>query len=56
MLQADEERFEGPLPIIEIKAQAGEVYRYGRGFIWSADGDARAEFPYTIYILEDTTR
>ena len=55
MLESNEERFEGPLPITQIKGTAGEVYRYGRGFIWSAEGDAKAEFQYTIYILEDTT-
>jgi len=55
MLQPNEERFEGPLPMTQINGGQGEVFRYGRGFIWSAEGDAKAEFPYTIYILEDTT-
>jgi two-component system sensor histidine kinase PhoQ len=55
MLSPNEERFEGPLPMTQIKGTPGEVFRYGRGFIWSAEGDAKAEFPYTIYILEDTT-
>ncbi|MDR7100756.1 two-component system sensor histidine kinase PhoQ [Lysobacter niabensis] len=55
MLRPNEERFEGPLPLTQIKGTPGEVYRYGRGFIWSAEDDAKAEFPYTIYILEDTT-
>ncbi len=55
MLQPNEERFEGPLPLTQIKGTPGQVYRYGRGFIWSAEGDVKAEFPYTIYILEDTT-
>ncbi|MGO4222789.1 ATP-binding protein [Lysobacter sp. TAF61] len=56
MLQANQEHFEGPLPITEINGQPGEAYRYGRGLIWSAGGDdAKSEFPYTIYILEDTT-
>src|SRR5688572_21424441 len=56
MLPAGAERFEGPLPIIELDGSAGEAYRYGYGVIWGADGDARAEFPYTIYILENTTQ
>ena len=56
MLDANQESFEGPLPITEISGQPGQAYRYGRGLIWSAGGDdARSEFPYTIYILEDTT-
>ena len=55
MLHPKEERFEGPLPITQINGTRGEVYRYGHGFIWGAEGDAKAEFPYTIYVLEDTT-
>lgn len=55
MLTPNEERFEGPLPLTQINGSEGQVYRYGRGFIWGAGGDRRAEFPYTIYILEDTT-
>ncbi|QSX79986.1 ATP-binding protein [Agrilutibacter solisilvae] len=55
LLAPNEERFEGPLPLTQIKGMPGEVYRYGRGFIYSVAGDRRAEFPYTIYILEDTT-
>jgi two-component system sensor histidine kinase PhoQ len=55
MLKPNEERFEGPLPMTQINGAPGEVFRYGRGFIWSAEGNEKAEFPYTIYILEDTT-
>ncbi|ALN63038.1 HAMP domain protein [Lysobacter antibioticus] len=55
MLKAAEETFEGPLPITEINGHAGEAYRYGRGLIWSVDGDSKSEFQYTIYILEDTS-
>lgn len=55
MLAANEERFEGPLPITELNGEAGEAYRFGYGVVWDAGGDARAEFPYTIYILENTT-
>lgn len=55
MLGPREKRFEGPLDITEINGEPGEAYRYSYGLIWSADGDSRAEFPYTINILEDTT-
>ncbi|MGY4514876.1 ATP-binding protein [Lysobacter sp. HA18] len=49
-------RFEGPLPMREIDGHAGEVYRYGLGLIWSNDDANRAaEFPYTIYVYEDTS-
>ena len=41
----NEERFEGPLPITEINGSAGEVYRYGRGLVWSAEGDAASRVP-----------
>ncbi len=53
MLAAPAETFEGPLAITETDGRAGEVYRYGRGLIW-AEGGPQAEFPYTIYVLEDT--
>ncbi|RPE79675.1 ATP-binding protein [Vulcaniibacterium tengchongense] len=55
MLEPNEELFEGPLPITEINGKPGEAYRYGRGLIWSIEENDKAEFPYTIYILEDTT-
>ncbi|MBN7139023.1 two-component sensor histidine kinase [Lysobacter enzymogenes] len=55
MLRAAQESFEGPLPLTEINGKSGEAYRYGRGLIWSADGDPKSEFQYTIYILEDTS-
>lgn len=55
MLPAASERFEGPLPIREIDGGMGEVYRYGMGLIWSSEGRPDAEFPYTIYIYENTT-
>lgn len=56
MLPARAETFEGPLPITELGGRPGEAYRYGYGVIWDAGGDTDAEFPYTIYVLEDTTR
>ncbi|MGY1425825.1 ATP-binding protein [Lysobacter sp. A289] len=55
LLDARRETFEGPLQITEINGQPGQAYRYGRGLIYAGGDDPRAEFPYTIYILEDTT-
>lgn len=55
ILSSNQEVFEGPLPMTQINGTPGEVFRYGRGFIWSAEGNEKAEFPYAIYILEDTT-
>lgn len=55
MLAPRQESFERQLPITKINGEPAEVYRYGIGLVWSAGGDPRAEFPYTIYIMEDTT-
>lgn len=55
LLPARSTRFEGPLPMRVIDGDAGEVYRYGLGLIWSNDENKAAEFPYTIYIYEDTS-
>ncbi|GAB2626219.1 ATP-binding protein [Novilysobacter erysipheiresistens] len=56
LLPAMVETFEGPLPITEIDGEVGQAYRYGRGLIWDPDQNSDVdEFPYTIYILEDTT-
>lgn len=55
MLGARQQAFEGPLPVTQINGQAGEVYRYGYGLIWSGNDQQGGEFPYTVYILEDTT-
>lgn len=54
MLKPREEVFEGPLPITQIDGTPGEVYRYGLGLVWGGDGVPEAEFPYTIYVLEDS--
>jgi two-component system sensor histidine kinase PhoQ len=53
MLPAGGERFDARLPITQINGEAGEIYRYGRGFVW-AEGGPEAEFPYTVYVAEDT--
>jgi len=55
LLDAPVETFEGPLEITEINGQVGQAYRYGRGLIYVGGDDPDSEFPYTIYILEDTT-
>ncbi len=52
MLGALEERFEGPLGMIRSDGTPGNVYRYGLGLVDASRGTA-AEFPYTIYIMED---
>ncbi len=54
MLEPREEIFEGPLPITQIDGAPGEVYRYGMGLVWGGDGTPETEFPYTIYVLEDS--
>ncbi len=53
MLGGGEEKFEGPLPITNSDGSAGEVFRFGKGLIWDVARRPEAEFPYTIYILED---
>lgn len=55
MLAPNEERFEGPLPITELNGEPGEAYRFGYGVVWDAGDEEREEFPYTIYILENTS-
>lgn len=54
LLLPRQESFVGPLPITQIDGSPGEVYRYGMGLIWGGDGVPEAEFPYTIYVLEDS--
>lgn len=54
LLEARSEIFEGPLEITELSGDPGQAYRYGRGLIYASGDDPDAEFPYTIYILEDT--
>ncbi|NUS39745.1 MAG: sensor histidine kinase [Lysobacter sp.] len=54
MLRPTQERFEGPLPITRSNGEPGEIYRYGLGLVW-AEGGADAEFPYTIYVMEDAS-
>lgn len=55
LLGASRQAFEGPVALTEISGRQGEAYRFGYGLMWPGDS-AAAEFPYTIYILEDTTQ
>ncbi len=48
MLAPNQRAFVGPLEITQIDGSPSEVYRYGIGLGW------KDEFPYTVYILEDT--
>lgn len=54
MLRAKQQEFEGPLSLTQINGDKGQVYRYGIGLVNATRGET-AEFPYTVYILEDTT-
>ena len=54
LLAPRQEIFEGPLPMTEIDGSQGEVYRYGLGLVWGGDDDPANEFPYTIYVMEDS--
>ena len=40
MLKARQKVFEGPLPLTQINGEAGQVYRYGYGLIFSGSDDA----------------
>ncbi|HZV37945.1 MAG TPA: sensor histidine kinase [Pseudoxanthomonas sp.] len=55
MLAPKQETFDGPLPITQIDGSRSEVYRYGRGLIWTSPSDANSEFPITVYIMEDAS-
>ncbi|HIE4129459.1 TPA: sensor histidine kinase, partial [Stenotrophomonas maltophilia] len=54
LLAPRQEVFEGPLPMVQIDGSQGSVYRYGLGLVWDADADPATEFPYTIYVMEDS--
>ena len=54
LLAPRQEIFEGALPMTQIDGSQGEVYRYGLGLVWGGDDDPANEFPYTIYVLEDS--
>ncbi|MDH5823058.1 sensor histidine kinase [Luteimonas sp. RD2P54] len=50
MLEGGQERFDGPLPIVDSAGAPGEVIRYGMGFVLVRSA---GEIPYTVYIMED---
>jgi two-component system, OmpR family, sensor histidine kinase PhoQ len=52
MLAAKEESFERGVPFTELGGAQGEAYRFGYGLVWWG-GASSAEFPYSIYIIED---
>lgn len=52
MLGPLEETFDGPVQFRRADGSQSQVYRYGVGFVWAERGPD-AEFPYSIYILED---
>lgn len=54
MLAPAVDKFEGPLPITRSNGESGEIYRLGKGLVW-AEGGPQGEFPYTVYISEDTS-
>ncbi len=53
ILAGREERFDGPLAMTRSDGSPGEVYRYSLGLVDATRGEAAAEFPYTINIMED---
>lgn len=55
VLKAQQELFEGPLTIMKANGEASQAYRYGYGLVWPGD-DLSDEVPYSIYIIEDTSR
>ncbi|GAB2494669.1 ATP-binding protein [Pseudoxanthomonas sangjuensis] len=52
MLAPRREIFDGPLPATQIDGSEAEVYRFGLGASLVRRDDR--EFPFTVYILEDT--
>lgn len=52
MLGPLQEEFTQPLPMTRSDGSEGMVYRYGLGMIDASRGE-QAEFPYTIYVMED---
>lgn len=52
VLAGREEVFDGPLPMTRSDGTTGDVYRYGIGLVDATRSDS-AEFPYTIYVMED---
>ncbi|MFZ5634994.1 MAG: ATP-binding protein [Pseudomonadota bacterium] len=55
MLSPKQQIFEGPMEIVRANGSRSMAYRYGYGLAWPGD-DLSDEVPYTIYIVEDTSR
>jgi len=55
VLKARQEVFEGPLTLVSANGESRQAYRYGYGLVWPGD-DLSDEVPYSIYIIEDTSR
>ena len=53
VLGALQENQDGPLPMTRSDGSTGAVYRYGIGVVWAPGDDPKAEFPYTVYVMED---
>ena len=54
LLEGGQVRIDGPLPMIDSAGLAGEVIRYGRGFVLVREvGGVETETPFTVYIMED---
>ena len=53
MLEPLQESFYGPVSMRQIDGEEGKVYRFGLGTIYANRGP-NAEFPYSIYISEDS--
>src|SRR5690554_5307730 len=50
LLDGGQERLDGPLPMIDSAGLAGEVVRYGRGFVLVRDrAGPETEIPFTVY-------
>lgn len=53
MLRPLQEAFHGPVPMTQVDGQEGKVYQFGLGTVYANRGPD-AEFPYSIYISEDS--
>jgi len=54
LLEPAQERFDGPISMLNLNGTPGRVYRYGIGFVSSDDSAPPGmDIPYTIYVMED---
>ncbi len=54
MLGASQEVFRGPLQVADSDGRPVNFYLFGTGYVNATNGPD-AEFPYTIYVVQDTT-